>query len=92
MVITIFQDSLMKDPLVIPETDDRHILDIIFGMTSAQALYVAHDLKLFSVLADAPPVASGVGGMTQLDAPACPGPGIHLLRPETAPAGCTGTL
>ncbi len=44
----------MKDPLVTPEMDDRHILGIIFGMTSAQALYVAHDLKLFSVLADAP--------------------------------------
>jgi len=44
----------MKGPLVTPEMDDRHILGIIFGMTSAQALYVAHDLKLFSVLADAP--------------------------------------
>jgi len=44
----------MKDPLVTPAMDDRHILGIIFGMTSAQALYVAHDLKLFSVLADAP--------------------------------------
>ncbi len=37
-----------------PQEDDKHLLGIIFGLTSAQALYVAHDLKLFPTLAQKP--------------------------------------
>lgn len=33
-----------------PRVDDRCLLNILYGLTGAQALFVAHDLKLFKLL------------------------------------------
>ncbi|RJX18338.1 MAG: methyltransferase [Desulfobulbus sp.] len=37
-----------------PRVDDRPIFNIIFGLAGAQALFAAHELKLFDALADSP--------------------------------------
>jgi hypothetical protein len=33
-----------------PRVDDRHLLNILYGLAGAQALFVAHDIKLFRLL------------------------------------------
>ena len=37
-----------------PRSDDKPMWDILFGVWSLPAVFVAHDLKLFSLLAERP--------------------------------------
>ena len=50
----MISDIDMQTDFIKPEVDDRLLFDIIFSLTSAQSLYVAHDLHLFALLSTRP--------------------------------------